>query len=331
MTITFTWFFFIGAPASCAQNATSIQSSNSSSSSTLFDLSNDNSFANLANPSDFAFSSSDFPDTSNLLDQFYPFKSQNDWVHRWLRAVDKARSKQPHYVAPLITTHVDLVQQFRFDSYQEVKDGIVNDDFGSMKGLEIIPNTRMEVQVGIPPYMEYRAPNMPDGFGDVSIFMKFRAFSAPEHRGDYFVGFFLGGEFPSATPPNGKGHTIWTPMIAAAKGWTSSRLAFDYQTNFGADLPQSGTATLGRDIIFNNTFQFGIKKHLWPEVESNTTFFVDGPKSGDTENFVTPGLLIGPFDIGERLHFEFGGGVQIAVTKYHEYDHRWIWTFRFPF
>jgi hypothetical protein len=39
----------------------------------------------------------------------------NDWGHSWLRNVDKARSEQPHDVAPLITTHVLLVQQYRFD------------------------------------------------------------------------------------------------------------------------------------------------------------------------------------------------------------------------
>src|ERR1700676_5689876 len=41
---------------------------------------------------------------------------QDDWVSQWLRTVDKARAEQPHYLAPLITTHVLLVQQFRFDS-----------------------------------------------------------------------------------------------------------------------------------------------------------------------------------------------------------------------
>lgn len=252
----------------------------------------------------------------------------NDWVHRWLVAVDTARSEQPHYVAPLITTHVDLVQQFRFDSYQQTaSSGAGTFNFGAGKGLEIIPNTRMEVQVGLPPYMMHQAPHMPDGFGDVSIFLKFRVISAPEHMGDYFVGFFLGGSFPSGTPPNGMGHTVWTPMFAAAKGWGH----FDWQTNLAGNLPQSGTIKLGRLVLFNNTFQYSIAKHLWPEIETNSTFFVDGPNSGKNETFLTPGLLIGPFDIAERLHFEPGGGIQIAVTQFHQYDHRWIWTLRFPF
>jgi hypothetical protein len=139
---------------------------------------------------------------------------------------------------------------------------------------------------------------MPDGFGDVSIFLKFRAFSAPEEAGDYFVGFFLAGEFPSGSLPNGMGHTIWSPMLAAAKGWSW----FDVQSTLNGSLPQSGTPVLGRQILFNNTFQFKLfDGKLWPEV---------GPHSGNAETFLTPGLLIGPFKLARRLHFEPGVGTR---------------------
>lgn len=253
----------------------------------------------------------------------------NDWVHRWLTTVDKVRSEQPHYASPLITTHVLLVQQFRFDSwYQSAHpSGAETDEYGAGRGLEIIPNSRMEVQVGIPPYYFRQSPNTPDGFGDVSVFLKFRVASAPEGKGGYFFGFFLGGSFPSGSPPNGTGHTTWTPMVAAAKRWRW----FDWQSNFGGVLPQSGTATLGRQIIFNNTFQFNAAKVFWPEVESNSTFFVEGLHSGNSQTFLTPGLIIGPFRPAERLHFSFGGGLQTAVSGFYLYDHRWIWTARFPF
>jgi hypothetical protein len=58
---------------------------------------------------------------------------------------------------------------------------------------------------------------------------------------------------------------------------------------------------------------------------------MQGPHSGDQETFLTPGVLIGPFQIAERLHFEPGFGIQIAATHFHLYDRRWIWTVRFPF
>ena len=181
--------------------------------------------------------------------------------------------------------------------------------------------------MGIPPYFFHQAPNLPDGFGDISMFLKFRAFSAPEGKGGYFIGFFLGGSFPSATAPNGMAHTVWSPMIAASKVWGS----FDVQTTLSGSLPQSGTNLIGRLILFNNTFQFKVAKRFWPELETNSTFFVDGPHSGNQQTFLTPGLIIGPFQIAQRLHFGLGFGVQIAATHFHQYDHRWICSMRFPF
>jgi hypothetical protein len=254
--------------------------------------------------------------------------TQNDWVHKWLRRVDKTRTEQPHYVAPLITTHVDLVQQFRYDSYQQVApSGAGTFNFGASKGLEIIPFSRVEAQVGVPPYMLHQTPGTHDGFGDVSIFLKFRAFAAPEGKGDYFVGFFLGGSFPTGTTPNGMGHTVWSPMLAGAKGWGK----FDVQSTLSANLPTSGTNVLGRQVLFNNTVQYNVVKKVWPEVEVNSIFLKDGPNTGKKEAFVTPGLIIGSFPIAERLRFTFGGGIQIATTQFRPYNHRWIWTLRFPF
>ena len=43
-----------------------------------------------------------------------------DWVRAWLRRVDAARASQPHFTAPIVTTHVILVQQYRYDmSWQQ--------------------------------------------------------------------------------------------------------------------------------------------------------------------------------------------------------------------
>jgi hypothetical protein len=313
------------ASQASAQNSAYSPSTDSQGTTHACGISSDGSACSPLIQNEFATSDASGNDAASAGDDS---DNQDDWVHRWLSAVDKAREEQPHYVAPLITTHVLLVQQFRFDTYYQAgPTGAETENYGAMKGLEIIPNTRMEVQVGIPPYIEHEAPNMPNGFGDVSIFLKFRIISAPEETGGYFVGFFLGGSFPTGAPPNGMNHTVWTPMIAAAKRWRF----FDWQTNLAGVLPQSGTDVLGRQILFNNTLQFSIGKYIWPEVEANSTFFVDGPHSGDNQTFLTPGLLIGPFRVAERLHFEIGGGVQTAVTHFHQYNHRWIWTARFPF
>jgi len=249
-------------------------------------------------------------------------------VHSWLRKVDEVRANQPHFVSPIVTTHVLLVQQFRYDmSWQQDPTGnTITSNYGASRGLEIIPTTRLEVGLFPPSYVVHQSKT-PDGFGDLAWQVKFRAFSAPEGKGDYFVGFFLGGSFPTGTPPNGQGHTILSPTFAAARGIGS----WDIQSTIGANLPATGADLLGRAIIFNTAVDRKIKGKIWPMLEQNSTFWSGGTLDGKKEVFLTPGLVLGSFPLAERLHLTLGGGVQIAVSQFHRDNHRWILSVRFPF
>ncbi len=253
---------------------------------------------------------------------------QDDWVHSWMRKVDEARASQPHFVSPIVTTHVMLVEQYRYDmSWQQDASGAtVTSNYGASRGLEIIPTTRLEVGIFPPSYLAHQSTT-PDGFGDLSWQVKFRAFSAPEGKGDYFVGFFLGGSFPTGTPPNGLSHTVLTPTFAAAKGIGP----WDIQSTIGANLPATGTNLLGRTIVFNTAVDYRIKGKIWPMLEQNSTFWSGGTLDGKKEVFLTPGLVVGSFPLAERLHLSIGGGLQIAATQFHRYNHRWILSVRFPF
>jgi hypothetical protein len=254
--------------------------------------------------------------------------SDSGWVRAWMRVAAKARASQPHFVAPLVTTHVMLVQQFRYDlSWQrDPSGGAITSNYGSSRGLEIIPLSRLEVGIFPPSYVVHQT-NVANGFGDLSYQVKFRAFSRTEGKGDYFVGFFLGGSVPTGGIPNGLGHPVLSPTVAAAKGLGS----WDIQTTFGATLPTSGTSILGRTLLFNTEVDYRIKGKIWPMIEQNSTFWVDGPLSGNKQVFLTPGIVVGPFSLHERLHVGFGFGVQTAVSAFHQYNHRWIFSIRFPF
>jgi hypothetical protein len=255
-------------------------------------------------------------------------RNQNDWVHAWMRTVDEARASQPHFVSPIVTTHVLLVQQYRYDMswQQDPAGGTVTSNYGVSKGLEIIPTTRLEVGIFAPNYLVHES-KVPDGFGDFSFQVKFRAFSAPEGKGNYFVGFFLGGSFPTGSPPNGLGHTVLSPTFAAAKGIGS----WDIQSTIGANLPATGTNLLGRAMIFNTALDYRIKGKIWPMVEQNSTFWSGGTLDGKKQVFLTPGLVLGSFPLAERLHISVGAGVQIAATQFHQDNHRWVLSVRFPF
>jgi hypothetical protein len=253
---------------------------------------------------------------------------QDDWVQSWARKVDEARASQPHFVSPIVTTHVMLVQQFRYDMswQQDPSGGTRTSNYGASRGLEIIPTTRLEVGIFPPGYVVHQSKT-PDGFGDLSWQVKFRAFSATEGKGDYFVGFFLGGSLPTGSPPNGLGHTALSPTFAAAKGIGS----WDIQSTIGANLPATGTNLLGRTIVFNAAVDYRIKGKIWPMLEQNSLFWSGGTLDGKKEVFLTPGLVLGSFPLAERLHISVGGGVQIAVTPFHQYNHRAILSVRFPF
>src|SRR5712671_4586268 len=109
--------------------------------------------------------------------------NQNDWVHAWMRKVDEARASQPHFVSPMVTTHVMLVQQYRFDMswQQDPGGGTVTSNYGASHGLEIVPTSHLEVGLFQPPYLVHQS-GVQDGFGDFSFQIKYGAFSAPEGR-----------------------------------------------------------------------------------------------------------------------------------------------------
>jgi hypothetical protein len=254
--------------------------------------------------------------------------AEPEWIRSWLRAVDTARASQPHFTAPIVTTHVILVQQYRYDmSWQQDPSGqTVTSNYGASRGLEIIPTTRLEVGVFPPNYLVHQS-NVKDGIGDLAWQIKFRAFSATEHKGDYVVGFFLGGTYPTGTQPNGIGHATLSPTFAAGKGLGP----WDIQSTVGGVLPLSGTGTLSRSIVFNTAVNYRFKGMVWPMLEQNSIFWSGGTMDGKKQVFLTPGLVLGSFKLKDRLRIAVGGGLQTAVTSYHQYNHRWIFSTRFPF
>jgi hypothetical protein len=244
-----------------------------------------------------------------------------------MRNVDEARAAQPHYVAPIVTTHVILVEQYRYDmSRQQDATGTRTLNFGGSRGLEVIPTDRLEVSVSPPPYLAHQS-GLPDGAGDLSFQVKYRAFSAPEGKGDYFVGVFFAGSFPTGAPPNGAGHTILTPTLAVAKGIGP----VDIQATLAAGLPATGADLLGRTIVSNTAVDYRIQGKIWPMLELNSTSWSGGTLDGKKEVFLTPGLVVGSFTLAERLHLGLGVGVQIALSEFHRYNHRWIASVRLPF
>ena len=61
------------------------------------------------------------------------------------------------------------------------------------------------------------------------------------------------------------------------------------------------------------------------------TWFADGDHAGKDQVFITPGLILGRFQIWERVKLIAGAGFQVAVTKYSAYHNSWVMSGRVTF
>jgi len=259
---------------------------------------------------------------------FNEAQAQDGYFSDWFTRVDKSREEQPHWVTPVATTTPRLEEEYRCDQlWQTDSKGFTTDNYDGSKGLELIPFERLQVIFNVPPYLAHVDPAVHDGFGDVAFLVKYRLLSANEEHGNYILTAFLGWTLPTGDHTNGVLHPVITPTIAYGKGFRN----FDLQGTFGVGLPTADTNILGRSYTWNNAVQYRIFRKLWPEVELNSTFFQDGKNDGQKLNFVTPGLILGRFHLWKRVGFTFGGGFQIATTRFHRTNHNGILTVRFPF
>ena len=120
-------------------------------------------------------------------------------------------------------------------------------------------------------------------------------------------------------------------MRCSLPRWLSAKVRFDVQSTFGANLPAGDTARLGRQLLWNTAFQYEAAWKLWPELEVNSTLHRTGPHAGDKQVFLTPGFGFGRVHVGARFRFSSAAGIEIAATRFHSYNHRWIFSERLSF
>ncbi len=254
--------------------------------------------------------------------------AQQGYFANWFDRVNKTQAQQPHWITPLATVTPRLEEEFRYDQlWQENVKGVTTDVYDGGKGLELIPAERVEVILNTPAYFDHNNPAVANGFGDWGFLVKYRLATAPEERGNYILTAFLGATLPTGSHTNGALHASLTPTIAYGKGFG----AFDAQGTFGIGLPVADTSLTGRTYAWNNTFQYRVLRKFWPELELNSIFFQDGHNDGKKQNFVTPGVVMGRFQLWRRVGFTLGGGYQIATTRFHISNHNAILSVRFPF
>lgn len=260
-----------------------------------------------------------------------------DYFDNWFARVKEAQDSQPHWMTPLATVTPRLEEEFRYDQYWErAGNGASIDTFDSGKGLELIPTTTNEVLINLPTYEDRYYKKPAQGWGDWPFLtVKQRLLSSPEDQGNYIVSAFLGVQAPSGNAAYTNHSWLVTPTIAGGMGWGD----FDVQATTGVSIPLRETRVIGYAISTNVALQYHWAQYFWPEIEANNTYWSGGQRDGKDQMFLTPGLILGRFEVAEHARLIIGAGYQFAVSPMKTtvpvltptYDHSWLLSARVAF
>jgi hypothetical protein len=254
--------------------------------------------------------------------------ADEDWYSSWLTHVSAIQAEQPSWVTPLATITPRLEQEFRSDFIaQQNSSGYEVYSLGNSKGLEFIPIDPVEVLINVPPFFIRNQPKSESGFGDFSAAAKYRILSSNAAGDDDILTAILLASFPTGTAKNGAVTSILTPTLAGGKGFGP----VDVQMTFGMTVPMTEGNIVGNSLVWNSALQYHVEQIFWPEVEDNYTRYMSGSNGGNTQNFITPGLMVGRFPLHERTGLTVGGGYQVATTHFYLANHSWILSARLPF
>jgi Putative MetA-pathway of phenol degradation len=259
------------------------------------------------------------------------YSQVGEYFANWDNRVRETMSQQPSWVVPLVTDPSGIYQLLRVDFTREISSsGTTSWSIGDTKGLILIPWYKTELDLYAPPYLEYSSTSK-NGFGDPEFQLKYRLAAADDTHGAYSINFAFAGTLPTGSYKNGSPNATVSPNLTAGKGFGR----FDVQSQIGAELPVEAGSKLGRPITWNSVLQYHPGLVFWPEVEVNSTFYHGGPHDGKVQAFLLPGLMLDQFKLSHdpknRLALLFGGGMQVAVTQYHSYNHGLVFTARLNF
>jgi hypothetical protein len=263
----------------------------------------------------------------------FTLHAQDNFFTRWQTRASEEQSKQPGWGVPVNQPYPMLIQVFRADFARQITPTHTDTwNFGNSKGLNLIPGFHSEFDVYPAPYVQHNTPSAKDGFGDVQFLYKYRILSGNETHGNYILSALLGATIPTGSYSNGSTDAAILPTIAGGKGFGR----FDVISTVGGNLPTADGEKLGRTIAWNTTAQYHLGKYLWPEVESNATYYFAGKNDGKVQEFLEPGFTVGklkfhPHDPKSRPGIGIGAGMQIATSQFHTYNHQLVFTGRFLF
>src|ERR1051326_3095307 len=106
--------------------------------------------------------------------------AQEGFFSSWEDRVRATVAEQPSWPVPVVTPSSGLVQLFRTDFVRQISPVETTTwNYGNTKGIDIIPWYKTELDIAAPPYIHHNS-TVKDGFGDLSMLLKYRVISANE-------------------------------------------------------------------------------------------------------------------------------------------------------
>jgi hypothetical protein len=249
---------------------------------------------------------------------------QQSFIEQFTAHNSSMAKLQPAWVTPLVECDPRLIQYARAsfsNEYTAARTETVN--YGNARGMGLIAGDRLEFDFVQPAYIQHNVAASTDGFGDTSVLVKYRIASGNAKHGNFDLAAMLNHSFATGSQKNGATTDTWGPTLAG--GYAFRR--FDVQSSLGGTMPMGKIATQGRSIAWNAVMQAHAVGHVWFEVENNATFYNRGSHDRKMQNFITPAAFyIFRSKEWKPTHpfFIIDGGMQIATSSFHTYNHNLI-------
>jgi hypothetical protein len=232
---------------------------------------------------------------------------------------------QPGWITPVVAADPRLVQYGRAsfsNEYTAARTETVN--YGNARGFGLIGGNRYEFDFMPPSYIQHNSASSVDGLSDTSTNVKYRIASGGAQHGNYIVTAMLSHSFATGSYKNGATTDCWGPTLA---GGVAFHKRFAVESALGGTMPTGKIAAQGRSIAWNTVAEAHATRYVWFELENNATFYFEGSHDGKMQNFVTPGAFyVLRNKEWEPTHpfFIVDGGMQIASSGFHTYNHNLI-------
>ena len=258
-----------------------------------------------------------------------PAHAQETFWNRFSNNNTTMAALQPAWIAPLIESDPRLVQGARLSVARASAPGAEVFSYGNDHGIGLIAGTRLQFDFNPPSFFRNHCAELPDGWGNASTQVKFRIASGNQDHGNFAVAASLTHGFAPGAKQNGALTGYDMPRLAAGKAFGR----FDVQSTLNGVLPTGKIDRQGRAIEWNVAAQVHATSRAWFDIENNAWFNLGGPNDGRTQNFVTPAafLLVKKNAWFKHSAAVLDGGMQIATSRFHCYNHNLIADLRILF